>query len=176
MDSDVILVDDSDREIGTAEKMSAHQHGGKLHRAFSIFVFNSKGETMLQRRAETKYHGAGLWTNTTCSHPMPGEDVMHAAHRRLKEEMGFDCSMKEVFSFTYEADMGNGLTEHEFDHVIFGDHNAAPRPNGEEVSNWKWITLAGLDEDIRKNPKVYSPWLRIVLGRVMKERAPKAAK
>ena len=164
----VILVDPNDKEIGLEEKLKAHQNGGKLHRAISIFIFNKKGETMLQQRASTKYHGAGLWSNTVCSHPRKGETPLQAAHRRLKEEMGFDCNMDEVFSFTYEAKMDKGLTEKEFDHVIFGVYDQEPRPNPEEVEGWKWVGLEELKESIEKNPSTYSPWLRIVINDIIK--------
>src|SRR5271155_1530492 len=127
-----ILVDHEDNEIGLEEKMKAHQNGGTLHRAFSIFIFNKKGQTMLQQRAGTKYHGGGLWSNTVCSHPRKGESAVDAAHRRLREEMGFDCDMHEVFAFEYEAKMDKGLTEHEYDHVVFGRYEREPDPNPEE--------------------------------------------
>ena len=164
----VILVDHEDRQIGLEEKLKAHQNGGKLHRAFSIFVFNSKGETMLQQRAQSKYHGGGLWSNTVCSHPRLGETPLDAAHRRLQEGMGFDCDMREVFAFEYEAKMDKGLTEHEYDHVIFGNYDHAPKPNPEEVQAWKWIGLDELKGDIAKNPDSYTPWLRIVMDDIIK--------
>ncbi len=164
----VILVDHEDRQIGLEEKLKAHQNGGKLHRAFSIFVFNSKGETMLQQRAQSKYHGGGLWSNTVCSHPRFGETPVDAAHRRLEEEMGFDCDMREVFAFEYEAKMDKGLTEHEYDHVIFGNYDHAPKPNPEEVQAWKWIGLAELKGDLAKNPDSYTPWLKIVMDDIIK--------
>ena len=170
-DQDVILVDERDNPVGEAGKMDAHQDGGKLHRAFSIFVFNTKGEMMLQRRALTKYHAPGIWANTTCSHPFPGEAVSTAAHRRLREEMGFDCELKEMFAFTYKADVGNGLTEHEFDHVFFGHYDDAPKLNPKEVADWKWVGTAELEKSVKKNPEQYGPWFRIVLDRVLAERA-----
>jgi len=164
----VILVDQNDKEIGLEEKLKAHQNGGKLHRAISIFIFNKNGETMLQQRAQGKYHGAGLWSNTVCSHPRKGETPVEAAHRRLREELGFDCEMKEVFSFTYEAKMDKDLTEKEFDHVIFGKYDKEPRPNPEEVQGWKWVSLDELKKGIEKNPDNYSPWLRIVMNDIIK--------
>ena len=133
----VILVDEKDKEIGLEEKIKAHKEG-KLHRAFSVFVFNQKGEMLLQRRALTKYHSGGLWTNTCCSHPRKGEDVDKAASRRLKEEMGFSCGLKEVFSFIYKTGFDNGLMEHEFDHVFVGAYESEPKINPEEVAEYKW--------------------------------------
>ena len=164
----VILVDHNDRQVGIEEKLKAHQNGGKLHRAFSIFIFNRKGETMLQQRTSTKYHGGGLWSNTVCSHPRVGETPLQAAHRRLKEEMGFDCEMKEVFAFEYEAEMDKGLTEHEYDHVIFGDYDLDPKPNPEEVQDWKWVSLQALKSDLEKNPSFYTPWVRISINDIIK--------
>ncbi|MGC8710423.1 MAG: isopentenyl-diphosphate Delta-isomerase [Candidatus Micrarchaeia archaeon] len=166
----VILVDEKDNEIGTEEKMKAHTNGGKLHRAISIFVFNRNGELMLQQRAFTKYHAKGKWTNTVCTHPRPGESVAAAAHRRLAEEMGFDCDLREVFSFVYTADVGSNLTENEYDHVFFGEYDGEPKPNPAEAASWKWIKLEELKEDVAKNPDNYTPWLRIMLDRVLKQR------
>ncbi|VVB77092.1 Isopentenyl-diphosphate Delta-isomerase [uncultured archaeon] len=163
----VVLVDEHDREIGTEDKLRAHQNGGMLHRAISIFVFNARGETMLQQRAMSKYHTPGRWTNTCCSHPYPNESVIDAAHRRLREEMGFDCEMNEAFAFTYLADVGNGLTESEFDHVIFGAYDKDPEPNPEEAMSYRWIGLEGLKKEIEQNPDAFTPWLRIVLDKVI---------
>ena len=165
---EVILVDHDDKQIGLEEKLKAHQNGGKLHRAISIFIFNKKGETMLQQRAATKYHGGGLWSNTVCSHPRIGETPVQAAHRRLMEEMGFDCQMKEVFAFEYEAKMDKGLTEHEYDHVIFGTYDSDPKPNPEEVQDWRWIRLDALKIELKKNPNSYSPWVRTAINDVIK--------
>jgi isopentenyl-diphosphate delta-isomerase len=162
----VVLVDENDNQIGLDDKLHAHENGAKLHRAFSIFVFNRKGETLLQRRAMGKYHSKGKWTNACCSHPMPDESVEDAAHRRLKEEMGFDCRMREVFSFTYKADVGNGLTEHEYDHVLFGDYDGKINPNTEEAMDHKWVQLERLREDVERDPEKFTPWLRISLDRV----------
>ena len=159
----VILVDDHDKEIGLEEKMRAHQNGGKLHRAISVFVFNREGQTMLQQRADTKYHSRGLWTNTCCSHPFKGESVIDSAHRRLEQEMGFDCEMEEVFSFIYKTEVGNGLTEWEFDHVLLGMYAGEPAPNPEEAKDWKWVTMEFLKDDISKNPDAYTGWFRILL-------------
>ena len=158
----VILVNDNDMPLGAMEKMEAHERG-KLHRAFSIFIFNQKGEMMLQKRADDKYHSPGLWTNTVCSHPRPGEDVEAAAHRRLKEEMGFDCPLSELFSFQYKANVGGGLTENEFDHVFIGNTDVQPVPNPEEVSEWKYISLQDVLADIKENPDDYTEWFKIAV-------------
>ena len=170
----VVLVDGQDNEIGLEEKMSAHRNGGKLHRAISVLVFNPDGQTMLQQRADTKYHSPGLWTNTCCSHPFKGESAIDAAHRRLEQEMGFDCELEEAFSFIYKTDVGNGLTEWEFDHVMFGVYDGEPAPNPEEAKGWKWETMGFLKDDIIKNADAYTRWFRIlftdhvVLGKLMR--------
>jgi len=132
----VVLVDERDREVGTAPKLAAHEDGA-LHRAFSVFVLNGHGELLLQRRADTKYHSAGLWTNTCCGHPRPGEPVAAAARRRLREEMGFDCEPAPAGTFVYRAEVG-GLVEHEYDHVFVGRHETDPLPDPAEVSEWRW--------------------------------------
>jgi len=157
----VALVDKKDREIGKEEKIKAHKEG-KLHRAFSIFIFNKKGELLLQKRQTGKYHSPGLWSNTCCSHPRPGKDIKKEAERRLKEEMGIKANLKEVFSFIYKAKVGD-LIEYEFDHVFFGKFDGKPKPNKKEVKDWKWQNLKDLKEDIKKNPQKYTPWLRIIL-------------
>ncbi|MCK5044908.1 isopentenyl-diphosphate Delta-isomerase [Candidatus Parcubacteria bacterium] len=161
---DIILVDKDDNEIGKGEKMAVHL-AGQLHRAFSIFIFNSQGEMMLQRRASTKYHSPGLWTNACCSHPRPGESLEQAAKRRLKEEMGFECDLQKVFSFIYKAKVED-LTEHEFDHVFIGKFDQEPVLNKEEADGWKWIELKQLIEDIIKNPKEYTCWFKIILTKL----------
>jgi len=165
--AEVMLVDENDNQIGTEDKLRAHQNGAKLHRAISLFVFNKKGETMLQQRAMTKYHTPGKWSNTCCSHPMPGESVADAAHRRVKEEMGFDCEMHEAFSFIYKAEVGNGLTENEYDHVFFGDYEGKPKINKDEAMSYRWILLGKLKEESQRNPDNFTPWLRIILDRVI---------
>lgn len=163
---EVILVDENDNEVGTEEKIKAHEDA-KLHRAFSIFIFNSNGEMILQRRALKKYHCGGLWTNTCCSHPRKGETLEQAAHRRLKEEMGFDTELERVFSFIYNAPFENGLTEHELDHVFIGTYNDQPNINKEEVEEWKTITVEDLKKDVEQNPQNYTPWFKIALERVI---------
>src|SRR5687768_14206462 len=135
----VILVNEQDEPVGTMEKLEAHQKG-LLHRAFSVFVVNKNGEMLLQQRAQDKYHSGGLWTNTCCSHPLPGENVLDASHRRLMEEMGFDCPLREIFSFTYRAEFDNGLTEHEFDHVFFGEYDGEVIPDTAEVQATRYLS------------------------------------
>jgi isopentenyl-diphosphate delta-isomerase len=154
----VVLVDQQDREIGTEEKLAAHRRG-VLHRAFSVFVFDGKGRLLLQRRAAGKYHSAGLWSNTCCGHPRPGEPTDRAARRRLLEEMGFDCPLTPVFSFIYRADLGAGLSEHELDHVFIGRHAGAVRPDPSEVSEWRAVPMGELLDDLAQNPARYSVWL-----------------
>jgi len=154
----VVLVDEQDREVGTEEKLAAHRKG-LLHRAFSVFVFDRAGRLILQRRAAGKYHSAGLWSNTCCGHPRPGEPLERAAKRRLKEEMGFECPLEHVFSFVYRAPLDHGLTEHELDHVFIGRFDGAPRPDRDEVSEWRAADLAELLTDLDNNPARYSVWL-----------------
>ena len=162
----VILVDKNDNSQGIMEKMEAHEKG-LLHRAFSVFIFNKKNELMIQKRALTKYHSPGLWTNTCCSHPREGEKTIDAAHRRMVEEMGFDCDISEVFSFTYKADVGQGLTEHEFDHVFIGKYNDAPNINHEEVNDWKFVSMAEIKKNMQQSPEQYTVWFRIAFDEVM---------
>lgn len=163
----VILVNERDEEIGTMEKLEAHQKGF-LHRAFSVFVFNSKGELLLQRRAKEKYHSGGLWTNTCCSHPRPGEEILEAANRRLKEEMGMACNLKPEFSFLYKVEFKNGLTEHELDHVLIGYCDDLPDPNPEEVGEWKYISLEDAQKDSEDHPEMYTEWFKIIIDKVIK--------
>lgn len=156
----VILVDENDRQVGLMEKQAAHVNP-HLHRAFSIFIFNSKGELLLQQRALSKYHSPGLWTNTCCSHPRDGETLEEATSRRLMEEMGMTCEMHEVYTFIYKAPVGQGLTEHEFDHVWIGQSDDAPNINREEVESWKYMSLNELSEDIQNHPERYTEWFKI---------------
>lgn len=160
MQEKVILVDEYDRETGEMEKMEAHMKG-KLHRAFSVFIFNGKGEMMLQRRALSKYHSPGLWTNTCCSHPRKGEEVSNAAHRRLVEEMGFDTKINKVFDFRYKSEVGQGLIEHEFDHVFLGYYDSRPEINPAEVEEWKYMTMEDIEKDISEQPEIYTVWFKI---------------
>lgn len=161
----VILVDKMDRPRGLMEKMEAH-HKAELHRAFSVFVFNAKGETMLQRRALSKYHSPGLWTNTCCSHPREGETVESAALRRMEEEMGFTTEVRKVFDFVYKADVGQGLIEHEFDHVLTGFYEDAPRLNPEEAMEWKWMPMDAIAREMEAHPEQFTVWFRIAFPRV----------
>jgi isopentenyl-diphosphate Delta-isomerase len=161
----VILVDEADNVLGEMEKMEAHRKG-ILHRAFSVFVMNSKNHLLLQRRALGKYHSPGLWTNTCCSHPRAGENVPEAAHRRLFEEMGFDCPLDSVFSFIYHAKFDNGLTEHELDHVLIGFSDEKPMINTEEVNEFKWMSIPDIATSIRANPEIYTVWFRIAFKKV----------
>ena len=164
----VILVDHTGREIGIQEKMQAHRDG-KLHSAFSIFVFNAVGELLLQRRARTKYHSGGLWTNTCCSHPRPGESYHRAARRRLHEEMGFDCELQELFSFIYHVKLNDNLFEHELDYAFVGYYDGQPTPNPDEVDDWKWINISMLQQDVQENPQSYTHWFKLILDRVVEE-------
>ena len=163
----IILVDEDDREIGFEEKIKAHEDGGKLHRAFSIFIFNSKGDMLLQLRSVKKYHFGGLWTNSCCSHPNKGETLEDAVHRKLMQEFGFDTELKEVFSFIYRATFDNGLTEHEFDHVFVGTYNGEPKPNPEEIDDYKWISKEDLIKDVKENSDKYTPWFKIALPKIL---------
>ena len=164
----IVLVDKNDKKIGLEEKLKAHEGKGKLHRAISIFVFNKKGELMVQRRAFSKYHSKGQWANTCCTHPHDKETILHAGHRRLKYEMGFDCKLQEVLSFIYHADVGENLRENEYDHVLFGFYEKSAKPNPEEVSDWKFVDTKKLVTDMEKNPNKYAPWFRIIIKRALK--------
>lgn len=163
----VILVNKNDDQIGLMEKMEAHEKG-LLHRAFSVFLFNSKGEMLLQQRAISKYHSGGLWTNTCCSHPRENELTINAAHRRLEEEMGFDCEIEKAFHFTYKSALDNDLTEHELDHVFIGQYEGSIKPNPEEVESFKYISISDLTKDVQNNPENYTEWFKICLEEVLK--------
>ncbi len=157
----VILVNQNDEQIGLMPKMEAHEKA-VLHRAFSVFVMNDNGETMLQQRAAHKYHSPLLWTNTCCSHQRDGENNIDAGRRRLREEMGFETEIKELCSFIYKAPFDNGLTEHEFDHVMIGKYNEAPVINTQEVADWKWMKPLAIQQDIAENPERYTAWFKII--------------
>jgi isopentenyl-diphosphate delta-isomerase len=159
----VILVDENDSELGTMEKMEAHVKG-ELHRAFSVLLFNSKGEMLIQRRSDHKYHSAGLWTNTCCSHPRPGESVTEAARRRLREEMGIDLQAEKLYSFIYRTDLEGGLVEHELDHVLVGTFDDEPAINPHEVSEWKYVGLPEIKAAIQEQPEAFTHWFKLILN------------
>tara|TARA_E500000178_G_scaffold81474_1_gene79732 strand:+ start:181 stop:699 length:519 start_codon:yes stop_codon:yes gene_type:complete len=156
----VILVDKNDNQVGLMPKLEAHEKG-VLHRAFSIFIFNSKYELLLQKRSSSKYHSGGLWTNTCCSHPREGEDILDAANRRLDEEMGIKTSLRKVYDFIYKAELDNQLTEHEFDHVFYGVCDNDPILNKDEAEDFKWVDMEKLNNDIIKNEDNYTVWFKI---------------
>jgi len=159
----VVLVDQTDHPIGTMEKLEAHQKG-LLHRAFSIFVFNEKGEMLLQQRALSKYHSGGLWTNACCSHPTPNETITAAGEKRLQEEMGFSTQLTQLFAFEYRVELDNNLTEHEFDHVLIGQYNGTILPNPAEVMNYKWVSMEQVTEQINQDPNQFTSWFQIILN------------
>ncbi len=165
----VILVDRDDNPIGVGEKTATHQRG-TLHRAFSIFIFNPAGHMLLQQRAHHKYHSGGLWSNACCSHPRPGEETQKAAHRRLQEEMGFDCPLEEVFQFIYRAELDNDLIEHEYDHVLVGVYDGQVTPNPNEVAAYQWVEVEALQRDVQTHPDRYTVWFKQVLDRVVAHR------
>lgn len=165
VEEQVILVDEQDNELGTMGKLEAHQQG-ILHRAISVFIFNDQRELLLHQRASTKYHSGGLWTNTCCSHPRPGEKVEDAAVRRLNEEMGLVCSLTKAFDFTYRAQLDGGLTEHELDHVFIGYGNTDPQPDPAEVMNWKWMHQRELKQLLDQYPEQFTAWFNMIAERV----------
>jgi isopentenyl-diphosphate delta-isomerase len=162
------LVNERDEEIGVEEKIKAHR-AGALHRAFSVFVFNSAGELLLQKRTTTKYHSRELWSNTCCGHPRPGETVEGAAQRRLREEMGFDSKLETLFDFLYHVKLEDGLTEHEYDHVLTGRFDGCPTPNCNEVAEVKWIDLQTVRADIEQHPERYTYWFRFSFDQFCRE-------
>ncbi|MGL4597165.1 MAG: isopentenyl-diphosphate Delta-isomerase [Bacteroidia bacterium] len=165
----VILVDQHDNERGVMEKMQAHQLG-ELHRALSVFIFNSQGDLLLHQRAKHKYHSGGLWTNTCCSHPRPGELVLDAANRRLKEEMGMACTLREALKFVYKADVSSDLIEYEFDHVFIGESDDEPHPDIEEVADWKWVSPAMVRHEMTEQPEKFTAWFKLVFEQVLAKR------
>jgi isopentenyl-diphosphate Delta-isomerase len=165
MEQQVILVNEHDEESGIAGKMEAHRLG-LLHRAFSVFVFNSKGEMLLQQRAMDKYHSGGLWTNACCSHPAPGEEISSAASRRLQEEMGFVTKLEKVFDFIYRTDFDNGLTEHEFDHVFTGEYDGKILSSSREVMDYCFKSMEDIGESLKFHPHMYTAWFRLVFPRI----------
>ncbi|SHJ55481.1 isopentenyl-diphosphate delta-isomerase [Reichenbachiella agariperforans] len=168
---EVVLVDHLDNEIGTAEKLTAHRDGS-LHRAFSIFLFNSKGEMLLQKRAAGKYHSANLWSNSCCSHPRPAENLADAAHRRMREELGITTDLKWLLSFQYKIDFDNGLIEHELDHVFVGQTDQPMLLNPDEVSEIKYINPEQLKKDIAVHPDQYTFWFKELVDRVLDNYQP----
>ncbi|MEN7549856.1 isopentenyl-diphosphate Delta-isomerase [Rapidithrix thailandica] len=170
----VILVDQQDNAIGNMEKMEAHRKG-LLHRAFSVLIFNTKGEMLIHQRARGKYHSGGLWTNACCSHPWPGEKMEDAVKRRLKFEMGFETEMQFVYKFTYQTSFSSDLHEHEVDHVFIGTYDDAPEPNPAEVEAWKYISLKEVQKDILKKPELYTSWFKLIMDHdFIRERMTKA--
>lgn len=159
---EVILVDNNNNELGTMEKLEAHEKG-LLHRAFSIFVFNKDGELLLQKRNSSKYHSGGLWSNTVCSHPRQGESYDEAVHRRLKEEMGFDCELDQLSCIVYKAKFDNGLTEHEYDCVFRGKYEGEITPDPEEVEDFKWTYIEDLKKDMKNSPEKYTYWFKKIM-------------
>jgi len=159
----VVLVDEHDNAIGTMEKLEAHQKG-ILHRAFSILLFNSKGELLLQKRSSLKYHSSGLWTNTCCSHPLPDEPTQQAARRKLKQEMGIDLQTEFAYKFIYKANLDKGLVEHELDHVFIGTFDGTPVINKEEVEDWKYVNVDELKRDMKKNASQYTAWFQLIVN------------
>ena len=159
-EENVVLVDKNDNQIGLMPKMEAHLKG-ILHRAFSVFLVNSQNQILLQKRSANKYHSGGLWTNTCCSHPRDGENIIDAGKRRLFEEMGIKTDLKVAFNFTYKAELENGLIEHEYDHVLIGEFNDSPILNKDEAEDWKWISIEEVGKDIIENEKDYTVWFVI---------------
>lgn len=163
MEDQLVLVNEKDEIVGVGPKLKIHREG-LLHRAFSIFIFNSLGELLLQRRALTKYHSPGLWSNTCCGHPSPGEHVLVAAQRRLKAEMGLHCQLEEFDSLIYRADVRNGLVEHEFDHLLVGRSDLDPTLNIEEAIAWRRVPFVTLEHEVHDRPSAFTPWLRIIMA------------
>lgn len=156
----LVLVDADDNDIGTMEKLQAHKEG-VLHRAISVFIFDGQNRVLMQKRQERKYHSKNLWSNTCCSHPLPGEIPFNAARRRLREEMGFDCSLRFLFRTLYKHDVGDGLTEHELVHIFSGVYTGPVRPDPKEADGYEWVKFDQLAQTIKEKPERYSPWLRI---------------
>ena len=168
MEEILILVDRNDKKIGEMEKLQAHKEA-RLHRAFSVFLFNSNGELLLQKRADSKYHSPGLWGNSCDGHPRINETITQAGERRLKEEMGVNCKLRKKFGFIYKVRLDHGMNEHEFDYALVGKFNGFPKPNPEEAGDWKWVSLKELKKEINKNPKKFTAWFKIVFKKYLKE-------
>ena len=164
MEEQVVLISENDEVLGLMDKMQAHENG-LLHRAFSVFLFNEKGEVLLQKRAAEKYHSPNQWTNAVCSHPRDGETYLEAAQRRLKEELGIEAmELSPKFHFIYKADVGGKLWEHELDHVFTGNYDGDFSLNAEEVSEIRYITMEALDQEMESNPEHFTEWFKIILG------------
>ena len=172
-EDEVVLVDERDNVLGSLPKLQAHREG-RLHRAISVFVFNSRGEMLLQRRASGKYHSGGLWTNACCSHPRPGEKPHQAAIRRLQEEMGVECALEYAFSFLYRAELDGGLTEHELDHVFVGEIDETPVPDPDEVSEWRWLSMEDVRAELEANPDSFTAWFPLAFNELSARRAGSA--
>jgi len=162
---EVILVNEHDEQSGTMGKLEAHRQA-RLHRAFSVFIFNNKGDMLLQQRAHAKYHSGGLWSNACCSHPRPGEETLRAAHRRLKEELGFETDLHKIFHFTYKTAFTNGLTEHEFDHVFAGRYEGDIQPDSMEVSNYTFKSMKEIKDNLELSPQKYTAWFHIAFPKI----------
>lgn len=167
MEEKVILVNESDEQIGLMEKIEAHEKA-LLHRAFSVFVYNDKNEIMIQQRAHSKYHSPGLWANTCCSHQREGESNVDAGKRRLMEEMGFQTDLKEITSFIYKAPFDNGRSEHEYDYILTGHFNDEPKINPDEVADWKWMSVEEIKKDMANQPEKYTAWFKIIFDNYYK--------
>jgi isopentenyl-diphosphate delta-isomerase len=172
--TEVILVNENDEAVGTMEKIAAHRKA-LLHRAFSVFIFNRKGEMLLQQRAANKYHSPNLWTNACCSHPMPGEETINAAHRRLVEEMGFDTDLEHAFSFIYKTPFDNGLTEHELDHVFIGHYDGTINPDETEVRDFTFMKMEAIKESMEIHNHKYTSWFTIAFPKLEEHMALKNA-
>src|SRR5215212_4940027 len=164
---EVVLINEKDEPIGTMGKMEAHQKG-LLHRAFSIFIFDSKGRMLLQQRSFQKYHGGNLWSNACCSHPYAGEQIEAAAQRRLKEELGFATPLEKIFSFTYHAQVENDLTEHEYDHVFAGEYEGVIKHNPYEVGDYSYEEMEQIKFDIENRPADFTSWFKISFPKIEK--------
>lgn len=164
IEEQVILVNENNEQIGLMPKLEAHEKA-VLHRAFSVFIFNDANQLLLQKRALNKYHSPGLWTNTCCSHQRDGETNIAAGKRRLQEEMGFVTNLEESISFIYKAPFDNGLTEHEYDHILLGKFNQEPVINPSEVADWKWMSLEEIKKDLLNQPEMYTAWFKIIFDK-----------
>lgn len=162
----VVIVNEHDEWLGTADKLDAHREG-ILHRAFSVFIVNDNNELLLQQRAISKYHSGGLWTNACCSHPRPKESTLSAAHRRLIEEMGFDCELEKIFHLRYKADLDNNMIENEYDHVYIGKYTGDIKPNKSEVEGYKYVNIEQLAELVEEHPEQYTEWFKLLLPKFL---------